>query len=289
MSANKIRNDAWWLLKCYDYLLGPLQMSEAIRLGWQDFRVTLESKMEEHARAMEELENNTKSNHISLEIKEKVQSPALDPSLQTSSRHISEPTAFLDIIQQTPPSHQTPMSHFYSKGFIHPNSSDFVKTSDSVKTNGLSSPVEKPAEKSPAKIPAPIVLVTKEEEEEEEDDLEEEVANVQKGLEKVVLTKSEEAEDEADDEAEEEEEEVDEEEAEDEAEEEEVLTKSEGEEEADEEEEVEENYEMTQIKKVRYWHETNSHKLYKYISEDEVGDLVGKWHNIGGIVTISPV
>ena len=286
MSANKIRNDAWWLLKCYDYLLGPLQMSEAIRLGWQDFRVTLESKMEEHARAMEELENNTKSNHISLEIKEKVQSPALDPSLQTSSRHISEPTAFLDIIQQTPPSHQTPMSHFYSKGFIHPNSSDFVKTSDSVKTNGLSSPVEKPAEKSPAKIPAPIVLVTKEE---EEDDLEEEVANVQKGLEKVVLTKSEEAEDEADDEAEEEEEEVDEEEAEDEAEEEEVLTKSEGEEEADEEEEVEENYEMTQIKKVRYWHETNSHRLYKYISEDEVGDLVGKWHNIGGIVTISPV
>jgi hypothetical protein len=70
MSANKIRNDAWWLLKCYDYLLGPLQMSDPIRLGWQDFRVTLESKMEEHARAMEELENNTKSNHISLEIKE---------------------------------------------------------------------------------------------------------------------------------------------------------------------------------------------------------------------------
>jgi hypothetical protein len=46
---------------------------------------------------------------------------------------------------------------------------------------------------------------------------------------------------------------------------------------------------MTQIKKVRYWHETNSHKLYKYISEDEVGEVVGKWHNIGGIVTISPV
>ena len=281
MSANKIRNDAWWLLKCYDYLLGPLQMSDPIRLGWQDFRVTLESKMEEHARAMEELENNTKSNHISLEIKEKVQSPALDPTLQTSSRHISEPTAFLDIIQQTPPSHQTPMSHFYSKGFVHPISSDFVKTSESVKTNGLSSPVEKPAEKSPTKIPAPIVLVTKEEVlTESDEDLEEEVANVQKGLEKVVLTKSEEAEeadDEAEDEAEEEEEAENEEEAEEEVEEEEA------------EEEVEENYEMTQIKKVRYWHETNSHKLYKYISEDEVGDLVGKWHNIGGIVTISPV
>ena len=270
MSASKIRNDAWWLLKCYDYLLGPLQMSDPIRLGWQDFRVTLESKMEEHARAMEELENNTKSNHISLEIKEKVQSPALDPSLQTSSRHISEPTAFLDIIQQTP------MSHFYSKGFVHPNSSNFVKT------NGLPSPVEKPAEKSPAKIPAPIVLVTKEEE--EEDDLEEEVADIQKGLEKVVLTKSDDDEvltksdeDEAEEEAEEEE--AEEEEAEEE----------EADEEEVEEEEVEENYEMTQIKKVRYWHETNSHRLYKYISEDEVGELVGKWHNIGGIVTISPV
>lgn len=242
-------------------------MSDPIRLGWQDFRVTLESKMEEHARAMEELENNTKSNHISLEIKEKVRSPTLGPSLQTS-----EPTTFLDIIQQTPPSFSTLRAE--------------LKPSDSVKTNGLSSPVkplvEKPAEKSPAKIPAPIVLVTKA----EEDDLEEEVANVQKSLEKVVLSQSEE---EADDEAE-------------------VLTKSEGEEEAEEEEEADaegddeadeeadeeeeeakENYEMTQIKKVRYWHETNSHKLYKYISEDEVGDLVGKWHNIGGIVTISPV
>ena len=257
-------------------------MSDPIRLGWQDFRVTLESKMEEHARAMEELENNTKSNHISLEIKEKVRSPTLGPSLQTS-----EPTTFLDIIQQTPPSFSTLRAD--------------LKPSESVKTNGLLSPVkplvEKPAEKSPAKIPAPIVLVTKEEVLTESDDLEEEVANVQKSLEKVVLSQSEEeaddeAEEEADDEAEEEADEADdevltkseEEEAEEvEGEEEEVLTKS------DEEEEVEENYEMTQIKKVRYWHETNSHKLYKYISEDEVGDLVGKWHNIGGIVTISPV
>jgi hypothetical protein len=226
--------------------------------------------MEEHARAMEELENNTKSNHISLEIKEKVQSPALGPS-----QPISEPTTFLDIIQQTP------MSNFYSKGFVHP-----ISSSNFVKTNGLSSPVEKPAEKSPAKIPAPIVLVTKAEE--EEDDLEEEVANVQKGLEKVVLTKSDD--EEADDEAEEEEVLTkSEDEAEDEAEEEEADAEGDDEAEEEAEEEVEENYEMTQIKKVRYWHETNSHKLYKYISEDEVGDLVGKWHNIGGIVTISPV
>jgi hypothetical protein len=263
MSANKIRNDAWWLLKCYDYLLGPLQMSEAIRLGWQDFRVTLEVKMEEHAKAMEELENNTKPNQISLEIKEKVRSPALGPS-----QPMSEPTTFLDIIQQTAPSFSTLRAD--------------LKPSDFVKTNAL-----------PAKIPAPIVLVTKaEEEEEEEDDLEEEVATVQKSLEKVtispakkaaeVLTKSEEEDAEEEEvltKSEGDEEEVEEEE-------EEVLTKSEDEEEEDE---VEENYEMTQIKKVRYWHETNSHKLYKYISEDEVGDLVGKWHNIGGIVTISPV
>jgi len=244
-------------------------MSEAIRLGWQDFRVTLESKMEEHARAMEELENNTKSNHISLEIKEKVRSPTLGPV-----QPISEPTTFLDIIQQTPPSFSTLRAE--------------LKPSDSVKTNGLQ------AEKSPVKIPAPIVLVTK-----EEDDLEEEVAKVQKSLEKVtispakkaVLMKAEE-EEEAEEEEAEEEEADEEEEAE-----EEVLTQSdeeadgeEAEEEAEEEEEeAEENYEMTQIKKVRYWHETNSHKLYKYISEDEVGDLVGKWHNIGGIVTISPV
>jgi hypothetical protein len=238
--------------------------------------------MEEHARAMEELENNTKSNHISLEIKEKVRSPALGPSLQTS-----EPTTFLDIIQQSAPSFSTLRADLKNHPIFSP---------DSVKTNGLSFPVkplvEKPAEKSPAKIPTPVVLVTKEEVLAESDDLEEEVANVQKSLEKVVLSQSEEeAEEEdaeeADDEAEEE---VLTKSEEEEADEEEVLTKSD-EEEADaegEEEEVEENYEMTQIKKVRYWHETNSHKLYKYISEDEVGDLVGKWHNIGGIVTISP-
>jgi hypothetical protein len=239
---------------------------------------------------MEELENNTKPNQISLEIKEKVRSPALGPS-----QPISEPTTFLDIIQQTPPSFST------RRAELKPLHSIF--SSDSVKTNGLQ------VEKSPAKIPAPIVLVTKE----EEDDLEEEVANVQKSLEKVTistvkkveLTKAEEAdvltksegegeEEEADvltkseGEGEEEEEVEDEgeEEADDEAEEEEVAEEVEEEE---EEEEEEENYEMTQIKKVRYWHETNSHRLYKYISEDEVGDLVGKWHNIGGIVTISPV
>jgi hypothetical protein len=231
--------------------------------------------MEEHARAMEELENNTKPNQISLEIKEKVRSPALGPS-----QPMSEPTTFLDIIQQTPPSFST------LRAELKPNP---IFSSESVKTNSLQ------MEKSPAKIPAPIVLVTKEEEVlmQSEDDLEEEVAKVQKSLEKVTLAKKvveEEVEGE-------EEEEADGEEAD-------VLTKSEEEEEADdgvdeeeadeeaeeeEEEEAEENYEMTQIKKVRYWHETNSHKLYKYISEDEVGEVVGKWHNIGGIVTISPV
>ena len=40
-----------------------------------------------------------------------------------------------------------------------------------------------------------------------------------------------------------------------------------------------ENYEITIIKKVRYWHETNSNKIYKYISKDEVGDLVGNLQN----------
>jgi hypothetical protein len=145
--------------------------------------------MEEHARAMEELENNTKPNQISLEIKEKVRSPALGPS-----QPMSEPTTFLDIIQQTPPSFST------LRAELKP--SDFAKTSfssESVKTNSLQ------MEKSPAKIPAPIVLVTKAE---EEDDLEEEVAKVQKSLEKVtistakkvqltkaVLTQSEEADD----------------------------------------------------------------------------------------------
>ena len=39
--------------------------------------------------------------------------------------------------------------------------------------------------------------------------------------------------------------------------------------------EEEENYQVTIIDKVRYWHETNSDNIYKYISKDEVGDLIG--------------
>jgi hypothetical protein len=232
--------------------------------------------MEEHARAMEELENNTKPNQISLEIKEKVRSPALGPS-----QPMSEPTTFLDIIQQTQPSFSTLRAELK-----HHNP---IFSSDSVKTNA-----------PPAKIPTPIVLVTKA----EEDDLEEEVAKVQKSLEKVtissakktILMKAEEEEEAEEEEAEEEEEADDEAEGEEEAEVEEAeeaeveeAEEAEVEEAEEEEEETDDNYEMIQIKKVRYWHETNSHRLYKYISEDEVGDLVGKWHNIGGIVTISPV
>jgi predicted GIY-YIG superfamily endonuclease len=41
----------------------------------------------------------------------------------------------------------------------------------------------------------------------------------------------------------------------------------------------EENYEMILIKKMRYWHETNSNKIYKYISKDKVGDFVGNLQN----------
>ena len=62
----------------------------------------------------------------------------------------------------------------------------------------------------------------------------------------------------------------------------EVLTQSE------EEEEEEENYAVIRVKRITYWHETNSNRVYKYISEDEVGDLVGKYNLLNGIPTISP-
>jgi len=41
------------------------------------------------------------------------------------------------------------------------------------------------------------------------------------------------------------------------------------------EEEEEENYKVTIIDKVRYWHEINSDKIYKYISKDKIGNLIG--------------
>ena len=41
------------------------------------------------------------------------------------------------------------------------------------------------------------------------------------------------------------------------------------------EEEEEENYKVIIVDKVRYWHEINSDKIYKYISKDKIGNLIG--------------
>jgi len=267
MSANKIRNDAWWLLKCYDYLLVPLNMSDNIRAGWKDFREVLEMKLEENARIIEELESKAvKSNQISLEIKEKPTSPLLGPS-QPPSRFLSEPTTFLDIIQQTPPSFPTRSVNLSVAQMMAP-ASEPVKSpaktevlTQSVKVVEPAKSPAKPDSKVNAKVEVPIVLVTKADDEGEEGEkADDEAEEGEEGEEGEEAEEGEEGE-EADGE---------------------VLTQSE------EEEEEEENYAVIRVKRITYWHETNSNRVYKYISEDEVGDLVGKYNLLNGIPTISP-
>ena len=267
MSANKIRNDAWWLLKFYDYLLVPLNMSDNIRAGWKDFREVLEMKLEENARIIEELESKAvKSNQISLEIKEKPTSPLLGPS-QPPSRFLSEPTTFLDIIQQTPPSFPTRSVNLSVAQMMAP-ASEPVKSpaktevlTQSVKVVEPAKSPAKPDSKVNAKVEVPIVLVTKADDEGEEGEkADDEAEEGEEGEEGEEAEEGEEGE-EADGE---------------------VLTQSE------EEEEEEENYAVIRVKRITYWHETNSNRVYKYISEDEVGDLVGKYNLLNGIPTISP-
>jgi len=74
MLSNKVRNDSWWLLKCFDYLAGPLQMADQNRNNFLDFRRVIEERMAEYAREIEGLEaklEKEKSHRVSLEITEK--------------------------------------------------------------------------------------------------------------------------------------------------------------------------------------------------------------------------
>jgi len=82
MLSNKVRNDSWWLLKCFDYLAGPLQMADLNRNNFLDFRRVIEERMAEYAREIEGLElklEKEKSHRVSLEITEKPVQAAIAP------------------------------------------------------------------------------------------------------------------------------------------------------------------------------------------------------------------
>ena len=95
MLSNKVRNDSWWLLKCFDYLAGPLQMADQNRNNFLDFRRVIEERMAEYSREIEGLEGKLKeekekSQRVSLEITEKppVSHAQVVPTIQHANQFL---------------------------------------------------------------------------------------------------------------------------------------------------------------------------------------------------------
>jgi hypothetical protein len=110
MLSNKVRNDSWWLLKCFDYLAGPLQMADQNRNNFLDFRRVIEERMAEYSREIEGLEGKLKeekekSHRVSLEITEKlpVSHVQVVPTIQHSNQFLEvlEPVAHVSRVTVT--------------------------------------------------------------------------------------------------------------------------------------------------------------------------------------------
>jgi len=102
MLSNKVRNDSWWLLKCFDYLAGPLQMADTNRNNFLDFRRVIEERMAEYSREIEGLEGKLKeekekAHRVSLEITEKptVSHVQVVPTIQHANQ-------FLEVLEPIP-------------------------------------------------------------------------------------------------------------------------------------------------------------------------------------------
>ena len=113
MLSNKVRNDSWWLLKCFDYLAGPLQMADLNRNNFLDFRRVIEERMAEYAREIEGLElklEKEKSHRVSLEITEKPVQTAVQPAVPTNQFvEVLEPIQHWPSVLQMQLSAKTPV------------------------------------------------------------------------------------------------------------------------------------------------------------------------------------
>ena len=113
MLSNKVRNDSWWLLKCFDYLAGPLQMADLNRNNFTDFRRVIEERMAEYAREIEGLElklEKEKSHRVSLEITEQPVQTVVQPVVPTNQFvEVLEPIQHWPSVLQMQSSAKTPV------------------------------------------------------------------------------------------------------------------------------------------------------------------------------------
>lgn len=156
MLSNKVRNDSWWLLKCFDYLAGPLQMADLNRNNFLDFRRVIEERMAEYAREIEGLEAKLKDMQsnlpgVTLEITEKPVVPSSVPVIQHANQ-------FLEVLEPVPVPVPVPSTRI-----------TIVKEQTPVTSPVKPKPVAKP-EPEPEEEPE----AEEEEEEEADDEAEEE-------------------------------------------------------------------------------------------------------------------
>lgn len=174
MLSNKVRNDSWWLLKCFDYLAGPLQMADLNRNNFLDFRRVIEERMAEYAREIEGLElklEKEKSHRVSLEITEKPVQATLQPAVPTNQFvEVLEPIQHWPSVLQMQPSAKTPVpTPVVSPTRVAVVKEQPVPVPTPVKTKVALPPVEPEPEEEPEV----------EEEEEAEDEAEEEEAEAE--------------------------------------------------------------------------------------------------------------
>ena len=174
MLSNKVRNDSWWLLKCFDYLAGPLQMADLNRNNFLDFRRVIEERMAEYAREIEGLElklEKEKSHRVSLEITEKPVQTAVQPAVPTNQFvEVLEPIQHWPSVLQMQPSAKTPVpTPAVSPTRVAVVKEQPVPVPTPVKTKVALPPVEPEPEEEPEV----------EEEEEAEEEAEEEEAEAE--------------------------------------------------------------------------------------------------------------
>ena len=161
MLSNKVRNDSFWLVKCYEYLAGNGNLSsvnswadnspsEIARSNALDFRETLKERLASYVTEIEALEAKLEKEkaRVSLEITEK--------AVPVGPVHVVQHTnQFVEVLAPPAPKPAWPSALTSVSPTVSPTRVEVIK--------------EEPL-RSPLKVALPPVAVEAEEEEEEEDE-----------------------------------------------------------------------------------------------------------------------
>ena len=161
MLSNKVRNDSFWLVKCYEYLAGNGNLSsvnswadnspsEIARSNALDFRETLKERLASYVTEIEALEAKLEKEkaRVSLEITEK--------AVPVGPVHVVQHTnQFVEVLAPPAPKPAWPSALTSVSPTVSPTRVEVIK--------------EEPL-RSPLKVALPPVVVEEEAEEEEDDE-----------------------------------------------------------------------------------------------------------------------